>query len=381
MSVPASPAGTRRATSIALIASLSVALGAIVLTSASDPAAAQSRKYKQRTGHPTYGARSRTPKATRARLVRHDRSGRKRKVRREGRLPSGPLQLIVSLRDQRVFVYRGDRVVASSRISSGRKGYATPTGIFSIIQKRKEHYSNLYNDAPMPYMQRITWSGVAFHAGAIPGYPASHGCIRLPYDFASSLFSMTRPGTRVVVSYGRLSPRYISHAALPTPTPTHDDGGFAGDEPDQGLTTAGMGAPVSVFISRKAKRVYVRQGFRPLFDYPVEIRDDGLAIGTHVITALHYAKGASALTWTAVSMGGGREVKMSRSKRSRKRGTQYVETGPQLTAKQALDRVVIPAEALTRIRDMVGPGSSITISDHGISHETGKGTDFVVLTR
>jgi hypothetical protein len=98
--------------------------------------------------------------------------------------PEGPLTLVVSRPGQRVAVYRNGLPIAVSTVSTGRPGYRTPTGSFSILQKRVEHYSTIYDNAPMPYMQRLTMGGVALHAGTLPGYPASHGCIRLPYEFA-----------------------------------------------------------------------------------------------------------------------------------------------------------------------------------------------------
>jgi hypothetical protein len=128
-----------------------------------------------------------------------------------------PLVAVVSLNAQSVTVYSGTDVVARSPISSGMSGYATPTGVFSIIQKARYHESNIYDNAPMPFMQRLTWSGVAFHAGRLPGYPASHGCVRLPDAFAERLFGMLKMGTRVVVAPEVAVPAPMLHAALPKP--------------------------------------------------------------------------------------------------------------------------------------------------------------------
>ena len=114
--------------------------------------------------------------------------------------PAGPLVVVVSLPEQRAHVYRNGVRIAVSTISSGKPGHETPTGVFPILQKREEHYSNLYNNAPMPFMQRLTWDGIALHAGRIPGQPASHGCVRLPLDFARKLFSITEHGSTVVVA-------------------------------------------------------------------------------------------------------------------------------------------------------------------------------------
>lgn len=110
------------------------------------------------------------------------------------------VMIIVSLRDQRAYVYRDGERIAISTVSTGKRGKETPTGVFEILQKKKVHHSNLYDDAPMPFMQRLTWDGVALHAGRIPGHPASHGCIRLPKQFAKELYEVTKHGQTVVVS-------------------------------------------------------------------------------------------------------------------------------------------------------------------------------------
>lgn len=114
--------------------------------------------------------------------------------------PAGEMVVVVSLPEQRLHVYRDGVRIAVSTISSGKSGKETPTGTFTILQKKVKHNSNLYNNAPMPYMQRLTWDGIALHAGALPGYPASHGCVRLPLAFAKLLFGETTHGMTVVVA-------------------------------------------------------------------------------------------------------------------------------------------------------------------------------------
>ncbi len=136
-----------------------------------------------------------------------------------------PMTLVVSLGNQKVDIYRGTTLVTSSKVSTGMRGYATKAGIFSILEKRRMHHSNLYSGAPMPYMQRLTWSGTALHAGVVPGYPASHGCIRLPFSFAPKLFGITNVGENVVVARDAVAPQIIEHDALfqplpPPPAPT-----------------------------------------------------------------------------------------------------------------------------------------------------------------
>ncbi len=130
-----------------------------------------------------------------------------------------PMTLVVSLGSQKVDIYRGTTLITTSRVSTGKAGYATKAGVFSILEKKRRHFSNLYAGAPMPWMQRLTWTGTALHAGVVPGYPASHGCIRLPYAFAPKLFDMTTVGGQVVIARGKVSPKPIEHAALFQPLP------------------------------------------------------------------------------------------------------------------------------------------------------------------
>jgi hypothetical protein len=115
-----------------------------------------------------------------------------------------------------VKVYDANGFFAETPVSTGMKGHPTPMGVFSVIQKHKLHHSNIYSGAPMPYMQRITWSGVAMHAGVLPGYPASHGCIRMPMAFAMKMWNWTRMGARVVVTPGEMTPASFSHPLLAT---------------------------------------------------------------------------------------------------------------------------------------------------------------------
>jgi hypothetical protein len=130
------------------------------------------------------------------------------------RAAGAPIMAIVSLRSQGVTVYDASGWIMRAPVSSGQTGRETPAGIFSVLEKEAEHYSNLYDDAFMPHMHRITWSGIALHGGPLPGYPASHGCIRLPYDFASRLFDVTKVGMRVIVAPGDVAPVEIAHPAL-----------------------------------------------------------------------------------------------------------------------------------------------------------------------
>jgi hypothetical protein len=112
---------------------------------------------------------------------------------------SGPLLLVVNLTTQRAVLYRNGVPIGITTVSTGRPGHLTPLGVFTILQKQIEHYSSIYDSAPMPFMERLTWGGVALHGGTLPGYPASHGCIRLPHEFARLLYAETRLGMTVMV--------------------------------------------------------------------------------------------------------------------------------------------------------------------------------------
>jgi len=137
-------------------------------------------------------------------------------VAKDSRKPQGPLIIAISIENQVLRIYDANGTFAETPISTGMRGHSTPMGVFSVIQKRKYHHSNIYSGAPMPYMQRITWSGVAMHAGVLPGYPASHGCIRMPMNFAVKMWGWTRMGARVVIAPGELAPESFSHPLLAT---------------------------------------------------------------------------------------------------------------------------------------------------------------------
>jgi len=376
-----------------------------------------------------------------------------------------PLMAIVSLGSQHVTIYDADGWIMRGPVSSGQKGRETPAGVFSVIQKDADHHSNLYDDASMPHMERITWSGIALHGGPLPGHAASHGCVRMPYGFAADLFGRTKLGMRVIIAPHDVEPVDISHPALFQPKP--DAGAHAAllateaadaakkadaarlaavtaqreasaataqirklnilkaradaqlaatdraidsaksDEAKQKAEDAKQKAvarvaelqaqleaanataqpkldavgpardavaaaesarsaaakaardaaraldPVSVFISRKTQRLYVRRGFEPVVDVPVTIQNPEQPIGTHVFTAM--AKTETGLRWSVVTI------------------------NPGADAKSALDRITVPQDVLDRIGPTASVRSSIVISDEALSPETGKGTEFVAV--
>jgi len=388
-----------------------------------------------------------------------------------GELPKGPLQMVVSIGQQHVTLYANGTRVGQARVSTGTPGHPTPTGVFSIIEKDRWHRSNLYDAAPMFYMQRLTWSGVAMHEGVLPGYAASHGCIRLPSDFASRLWLVTRLGVRVVVARNDPAPYEFDHPKLfnprlkpaaqvseaqPAPrasgdsdprvtlaqATTTDEPARMSDVVDQAAvaqpaesdtTGATPGQPVeapaapqaaeasptaepekreptdaepkkpqpprnrsaepvkpagqvAVFISKREKKIFVRQGFIPVFDMPIEIANPEQPLGTHVFTAMEVKDAGVRMRWNAITMPA--EHSASAVEVRSKRGGKKVEQPAPIahakapsSAAEALNRVNLPPEAVERISELLTPGSSLVISDHGLGRETGRYTEFIVLTQ
>ncbi len=164
---------------------------------------------------PGYSRPTPSAQPRRQRNSRKNSAGKHEAAAKEtGAKPQGPLIIAISIDKQKVRIYDSNGLFAESPVSTGMKGHSTPMGVFSIIQKHKFHHSNIYSGAPMPYMQRITWSGVAMHAGVLPGYPASHGCIRMPMAFAMKMWNWTKMGARVVVTPGEMTPASFSHPLL-----------------------------------------------------------------------------------------------------------------------------------------------------------------------
>jgi hypothetical protein len=188
--------------------------------------------------------------------------------------PSGPVAVVISLPEQRAYVYRNGLRIGVSPISSGREGFETPSGIYTILQKRREHYSNRYDNAPMPFMQRLTWDGVALHAGSLPGYPASHGCIRLPPAFAEKLFEVTTPGTLVVVASHAFPPQVVSPGLFSPVDPTTGQARSAAAEGDTvWAPERAPTGPVSVLLSTSDQRMLVFRNGLEIGRAPLEVRD------------------------------------------------------------------------------------------------------------
>ena len=344
------------------------------------------------------------------------------------KIPRGPVQVVVSIGRQRAILYSDGVRIAEGAISTGVPRHPTPMGVFSVIAKARYHRSNIYSGAPMPYMQRITWSGIALHEGPLPGFPASHGCIRLTGAFAAQLWGISKVGARVIVTRDEVAPVPIESdrlfvpktpdekppedAAAPMPVLMAARAAVAGtavadnaaapataespappvpvtDTPAQNPQPAAKEAPkpkrpLEVFVSRKAAKVYVKQGFAPLFEAPVTVAEPDKPWGTHVFTVMDIKDGKASWTVTSIPSGYAHRPARHHGKRSA-REIKDIARQEQLagapTAAEALERFELPKDAIERISERLIPGSSLIVSDNGLSDETGPDTGFIVSTR
>jgi hypothetical protein len=220
--------------------------------------------------------------------------------------PSGPVVVVVSLPEQRAYVYRNGVRVGVSTVSTGKAGHRTPTGVFTILNKDKNHHSSTYNNAPMPYSERLTWGGVALHAGGLPGYPSSHGCVHLPTVFAEKLFGITHKGTTVVIADESTAPREVVHPAVLAPVDAVT--GTDSEEPSLGFGESwrwqpekAMAGALTLVVSGADERVIVLRDGVEIGRAKVRVRDGGRSLGTHAYTMLgRSASGHS--RWSAIGL-------------------------------------------------------------------------------
>lgn len=261
--------------------------------------------------------------------------------------PAGPMLLTVNLAVQRAYVYRNGVRIGASTISSGKPGKRTPTGIFQILQKNRDHRSNLYNDAPMPFMQRLTWDGIALHAGNLPGYPASHGCIRLPYAFAEALFAASPMGMTVIVHDAPLLPETVESDAVLARFAPARDGDLAAaladplDDRDIFRWTPERApeGPLTIVLTSANKRLIVFRAGVEIGRARVSVPKD-FHIGTRAAQFAGRAPdGTARWIYTAIST--------------------YQPREGQAVEKDALDAVTIPPAFVAALRPLVGEGTTL----------------------
>lgn len=259
--------------------------------------------------------------------------------------PAGPVLVVVNRATQRAMIFRNGVPIGASTVSTGRPGYETPTGVFSILQKHVEHYSSTYDNAPMPFMQRLTWRGVALHAGKLPGYPASHGCIRLPFEFAQLLYGVTRVGMTVVI---------IGHAASPrlAPAPKIDarDPALAA-EPMEWRPELAPTGPVSIVVSASDGRAFVIRNGIIIGSAPVSVAKP--VTGTWAY-ALRSGSGSGAA-------GNRQWIRLDLSKEGADKGPVPAEEWARFTAaaefKQRVGAILVPGSTIIVTADSLRTGS------------------------
>ncbi|HRK19357.1 MAG TPA: L,D-transpeptidase [Hyphomicrobiaceae bacterium] len=224
------------------------------------------------------------------------------------RAPSGAVVVIVSIPEQRVHVYRGGIEIGVSTCSTGKPGHRTPTGVFTILEKEREHVSSIYKGAQMPNMERLTWGGIALHAGNLPGYPASHGCVRLPLRFSALLFEVTHLGTVVIIADERTQPFSVVHPGIMLDSVAAAEARAVADHVGTKKKPTGWDATItypvsSIVVSRADRRAYLTENGEQLADVPVAIANPATPLGTHIYTLVGPAADGSGLDWLSFGVG------------------------------------------------------------------------------
>jgi hypothetical protein len=277
--------------------------------------------------------------------------------------PSGPVVVLVSIPLQTMHVYRNGVLVGRSSVSTGSKGHGTPTGVFTILEKKQTHRSKKYDDAPMPNMQRLTWSGIAMHSGNLPGYPASHGCVRMPYDFSTLLFSITGNGGTVVIGDNTTTqPHFASNPGLLLApkdfTPEMLKPLAKGEyqwEPERSAS-----GPITMMVSGADRTVYVYRNGEPIGRAAIEVKG---RLGGHVFTML---EGVTAKESVFVPGSPGRNW-MSVQTDSSSRGD----------FAGLAKRVRISPEFAGKVYEALKPGATIIVTDEPVVRKQNR--DFTIL--
>jgi hypothetical protein len=265
--------------------------------------------------------------------------------------PTGPVLIYVDLSRQRATVYRNGVRIGVSTISSGKPGHETPTGVFTILQKDATHHSKKYDNAPMPYQERLTWDGVALHAGGLPGYPESHGCIHLPYTFSQELFGITTLGATVVLEGNAANHITTTDASLMAPLDAkgkevatqHLNSEEFRWEPEKSPT-----GPVTIIVSKHDQRIVVLRNGVEIGRSVAEINDDDP--GSHVINLTRGPDGKN--HWIYVGLPG----------HDNDKGRELDEA--------TLNRVHMPRTFFQDVSAILQPGATILVTQSSVGAST-----------
>ncbi len=276
---------------------------------------------------------------------------------------SGPVVMVVSITEQKAYVYRNGVLIGATTVSTGKPGHLTPTGVFTILQKQKEHRSTIYDGAPMPYMERLTWGGIALHAGGLPGYPESHGCVHLPSEFAQLLFSITSDGMTVVIGDDKSEPRPVAHPGYLAPVSLDGKPILPAAMP---LTEAGRwnpelspAGPVSIVLSPVSQRIVVYRNGIEIGRSPITVVGDG-PVDTHAVVLVEgpstgpdpYVPDATRFRWVRIGIPG-----------------HASDAGVELS-QASIARIKIPESFVNRLYTVLAPGTTVLVTDAVVTRAT-----------
>jgi hypothetical protein len=279
-------------------------------------------------------------------------------------VPTGPVVMVVSITEQRAYVYRNGVLIGATTVSTGRPGHPTPTGVFTVLQKQKEHRSTIYDGAPMPYMERLTWGGIALHAGGLPGYPESHGCIHLPSEFAQRLFEISPNGMTVVIGTAATEPERVAHPGYLAPVqfvggqPVEPDP-LAPTEDERWQPELSPSGPVSIVLSQGSQRVVVYRngveigrarlmvtGDAPLLDHALVLTEGPSSVPDP------YVPDPTKFRWLRVGVPG-----------------HIGEQGSQVDP-MAVARIKLPTGFVTRLNGILTPGATLFVTNEPLYPQT-----------
>ena len=277
---------------------------------------------------------------------------------------TGPVVMVVSITEQRAYVYRNGILIGATTVSTGRPGHQTPTGVFTVLQKQKEHRSTIYDGAPMPYMERLTWGGVALHAGGLPGYPESHGCIHLPTEFAQQLFDISPSGMTVVIGTEQTAPEQVAHPGYLAPVkfvggqPVEPET-FAPKEDERWQAELSPSGPVSIVLSQASQLIVVYRngieigrarltvsGDTPLVNHALVLSEGPSSVPDPYVPDL------TKFRWLRIGVPG-------------HIGEQGTQVDP-----NAVARIKMPADFAARVNGILTPGATLFVTNEALYPET-----------
>src|ERR1700688_3139189 len=277
---------------------------------------------------------------------------------------TGPVVMVVSITEQRGYVYRNGILIGATTVSTGRPGHLTPTGVFTALQKQKEHRSTIYDGAPMPYMERLTWGGVALHAGGLPGYPESHGCIHLPSEFAQRLFHISPNGMTVVIGTEQTAPEQVAHPGYLAPVkfvggqPVEPDA-FAPREDERWQPELSPSGPVSIVLSQASQLIVVYRngieigrarltvtGDTPLVNHALLLSEAPSSVPDP------YVPDPTKFSWLRIGVPG-----------------HLLEQGTQVDP-NAVARIQMPTDFAARVNGILTPGATLFVTNEALYPQT-----------